>query len=342
MKDLFEEPAVITMMMRPAALNLTIALAIFHIFAFDVEAFHDCYEGLTRMKARRRALHAVAPTACNGGICAGLKGGPHESGNVSYPVGWNGESGLYVESLMTVPEPPRLLDGITYYIWTDIFFGDASLGRMNQMVPQLILGNALDGSSGPPSYKPRWGDHSTWSFASHYFFELFNETVNKTEGHAAYGDFFPVQAGEEIKTKFEILPGGDGMDEKSPMWKLTMEVVGDSSRTSVLEVHRPYMGMGSLWETPTTSWAEDSYRNVCINACWELYGADDSAHMPTSGNTYKLYIEQPELSEPFKFGTWERDEGNGLCPNMQIAEHNDGRVQTVAIEVGIEASDTRS
>jgi hypothetical protein len=47
------------------------------------------------------------------------------------------------------------------YIWTDIFFGDMSYGRMNQFVPQLILGNALDGSSGAPAYKPKWGEHKT-------------------------------------------------------------------------------------------------------------------------------------------------------------------------------------
>lgn len=58
------------------------------------------------------------------------------------------------------------IDGICYYIWTDIFFGDMSNGRMNQFVPQLILGNALDGSSGAPAYKPKWGEHKSYSFGN--------------------------------------------------------------------------------------------------------------------------------------------------------------------------------
>lgn len=44
-----------------------------------------------------------------------------------------------------------------------------SYGRMNQLVPQLILGNALDGSSGPPEYNPHYGTHLTWEFGAHYF-----------------------------------------------------------------------------------------------------------------------------------------------------------------------------
>lgn len=80
------------------------------------------------------------------------------------------------------------LDGICYYIWTDIFFGDMSNGRMNQFVPQLILGNALDGSSGAPAFKPKWGMHTKWSFGAHYFFETYDASSNSTVGHAAYGE----------------------------------------------------------------------------------------------------------------------------------------------------------
>jgi hypothetical protein len=69
-----------------------------------------------------------------------------------------------------------------------------SNGRMNQFVPQLILGNALDGSSGAPAYKPKWGEHKTWSFGAHYFFETFNVSSNSTVGHAAYGEMCVVFA----------------------------------------------------------------------------------------------------------------------------------------------------
>jgi hypothetical protein len=37
---------------------------------------------------------------------------------------------------------------------------------MNQFVPQLMLGNPLDGSSGPPLYKPKWHAHNTWCFGA--------------------------------------------------------------------------------------------------------------------------------------------------------------------------------
>ena len=44
---------------------------------------------------------------------------------------------------------------------------------------QLILGNVLDGSSGPPNYIPQWGTHQNYSFAAHYFFEVLNATTGK-------------------------------------------------------------------------------------------------------------------------------------------------------------------
>ena len=29
---------------------------------------------------------------------------------------------------------------------------------------------------------------------------------------------------------------------------------------------------------------------MCTNSCWELYGANDVAHLPSSGSQYKLAI----------------------------------------------------
>jgi len=58
---------------------------------------------------------------------------------------------------------------------------------MNQFVPQLMLGNPLDGSSGPPDYKPLWNQRKTWVFGAQYFFEIFNATKNATQGNAATG-----------------------------------------------------------------------------------------------------------------------------------------------------------
>ena len=62
-----------------------------------------------------------------------MHNGPHEGGPSSYPVGNAKDGYTWVSATMTVPKMPEKLDGICYYIWTDIFFGDMSYGRMNQV-----------------------------------------------------------------------------------------------------------------------------------------------------------------------------------------------------------------
>jgi hypothetical protein len=321
-------------------------------------AFHDCIQAAADLRRRRSQFVAATihnnkyqeqeqeqetkkkkknPTSCAGGLCVGMTNGPHLGGNASYPVAWNGTAGTKVTSYMTVPELPQLVDGITYYLWTDVFFGDASQGRMNQLVPQLLLGSALDASSGPPEYHPYWHTHrTTWAFGAHYFFEITSSPeTNETQGHAAYGDLHPTWPGEFLYTTFELSAGGDGMDVLSPKWTLTMGVVGDDTRVSKLTVERPYMGMGSAWDKPTTSWIEPSYRHMCINACWELYGANDAAHLPSSGARYDLTIEQPQSRLLYNFSTWERDEGNGNCPSCRVKEYHDDQIQKVRIAIGV-------
>ena len=127
------------------------------------------------------------------------------------------------------------------------------------------------------------------------------------------------------------------MDRDSPKWTLTMGVVGDDTRVSKLVIDRPYMGMGVDWEKPTTSWAEPPYRHMCINACWELYGASDAAHLPSSGAQYNLSIQQP-IPNSFDFTTWERDEGNGKCPSCEVKESHDKGIQNVTIDIGVSKS----
>ena len=177
-------------------LLLTIMVAYTH-------GFHDCIQP----KSGRRlppnfgsAANLSSLPSCSGGLCVGMHNGPHEGGPASYPSGSVETGFTRVSSTMSVPELPEKMDGICYYIWTDIFFGDMSQGRMNQFVPQLILGNALDGSSGPPEYKPKWGTHTTWQFGAHYFFEIYNETTGQVESHAAYGHMYAAKAGEKVNS----------------------------------------------------------------------------------------------------------------------------------------------
>ena len=89
----------------------------------SVAAFHDCIQPKMR---RGPAPAAAAPgggETCQGGLCVGMHNGPHEGGPSSYPVGTSATGFTSVSSTMTVPEMPLKKDGITYYIWTDIFFG---------------------------------------------------------------------------------------------------------------------------------------------------------------------------------------------------------------------------
>ena len=138
------------------ARNLILLSAFLCAAGVYVSAFHDCIEASRAGRERRRrqffkaGIHQhqvpesnpIASTSsntgssCSGGLCLGMKNGPHEGGNASYPVSWDKNllRGITIRSTMTVPSLPSLTDGITYYIWTDAFFGDGGLGRMNQLV----------------------------------------------------------------------------------------------------------------------------------------------------------------------------------------------------------------
>merc|ERR1711879_577615 len=187
-------------------------------------------------------------------------------------------------------------------------------------------GNALDGSSGAPYFIPHYGTHHTWSFASHYFFETYNGTTGKVDAHAAYGDFYAVKTGETLITTFEAKPSKNG-----PVWTLTMAVLGDDSRTSKLVVDKPYMGIGVNWPEPVTSWTGTNYTNLCINACWELYGANDLDHFPSSGAEYKITISREE--NWFDWVTkWDEDESR-TCPGnavSNITEKHDEIAQQIS------------
>jgi hypothetical protein len=299
-----------------------------------------------------------------------MTNGPHQNGNASYPIAWNGTTGTRLESYMVVPEYPQNLTAttttnddddddddfkdITSYIWTDIFVGDESYGRMNQLVPQLILGSALDGSTGPPNYKPKWNTvHTKWMFGSHYFFEIWNPDTQKIVSHAAYGKLYNVNPGEILFTKFELVSLSSSSlssSSLSPAWVLTMSVVGDPLRTSVLRIDQPYMGLGARWkDKPSVSWLESNFRNMCINACWELYGATNIGRLPIPAysTTYHLNIQQPRTNnnnnsnnnDYYNFTTWEQDEGNGMCPSCQVSEVHTYQNQDVFIQIDVHVDD---
>lgn len=193
-----------------------------------------------------------------------------------YPVG----HGIVYYSEMDVPGYPVKMDGITYFIYFNIFFSGKGHGRMNQFVPQLMLGNPLCNSTGPPDYKPKWEEHKTWVFGSQYFMEINNTKTNKTaEGHAATGELFEAKVGEVLYTKFEL--------SKNWVWTLTMGVKGDTTRISTVVADKPFMG---LVPESTTSWSEKEYQSCNVNSCWELYGVKDQDHFPSSGGYNDMRI----------------------------------------------------
>lgn len=201
----------------------------------------------------------------------------------AYPVAPNGTGRTHFYSEFDVPEMPRKLDGITYYIYFNIFFdGTKPHGLMNQFVSQLILGEALDGSTGPPLYRAKFGSHASWAFGSHYFFDIVNATSDASEAHAAYGALHPARAGEVLWTRYEL--------DEDFVWHLTMGVKGDPSRTSALAVPKPYMG---LLPDEGASWREAHFSTVHVNSCWELYGMRDREHYPGSASRYDMRVTQP-------------------------------------------------
>lgn len=319
-------------------LTKILILSFVYVVTFTfVAAFHDCIQPRNKNRAKyyfgkssggtetyEEAITSV-PLACSGGACVGQHRGPHEGGNASYPVGNPIVGFTFLNSTMMVPGYPQIIDrSMTYYIWTDIFFGDMGDGRMNQFVPQLVLGSALSGSSGFPNYNPEFHFHDTYKFGAHYFFEIFNQTSQSVEGKAAYGKMFDAYVGEILYTSFEAK-----VDDvtKKVFWTLTMGAMNDTSRTSTLVVKEPYMG---LLRNETDSWMDINYTNLCINACWELYGATSLARFPSTGSQYHLHITK-NTSQNFPWiEQWDQDEGDqSSCARSIVRESHEENVQDV-------------
>jgi hypothetical protein len=221
--------------------------------------------------------------------------------------------------------PTEVSEAITFYIYFNIFFNWPYPSLMNQFVPQLMLGNPLCNSSGPPSYHPKWQPHKTWVFGSQYFFEIHNLTTNKTDAHAVTGEIFNTTAGEVLWTKFSL-------DQETSAWSLGMGVKGDPTRTSTVVAHKPFMGLIS---DVTSSWAEDLYNQTWANSCWELYGAKDRAHYPGSGHTIEMDFTM-ETPNQFKWYTSWNTRGGATCPgspNSTFAEKHNDTSQSVKWEV---------
>ena len=247
------------------------------------------------------------PGACQGGPCGGM---------AHYPTA----PGIVYEAVFDVPAMPKKIDGICFYIYFNIFFSGKGHGKMNQFVPQLMLGNSLTASSGPPDYKPIWVEHASWVFSSQYFMEINNtKTGNAAEGHAATGDAYPAKEGEKVWTRFSL--------SDDYVWTLGMGVVGDPNRTSTVVSEKPFMG---LVEEDTASWKEPEYNMCNVNTCWELYGVTDEDHFPSTGSRYDISISSGEKPFPAPWLTkWNPLLENGYCANCSMSETHNATAQHV-------------
>eukprot|EP00729_Bicosta_minor_P029959 gene29959-29030_t len=193
---------------------------------------------------------------------------------------------------------------------------------MNQFVPQLMLGNPLDGSKGPPDYVPEWHKHTSWCFGAQYFFELFNQTKNATQAHAATGTTFNCTPGETIFTEFTL--------SKDWVWTLQMGVKGDKTRLSTVVAKQPFMGMIA---DQTSSWSEDVYSKAWSNTCWELYGIKGPDDYPPSNMRYTVEISTDKPGS-IKWSDWSTRQPT--CPGhpvINISTSSTPAMQTIIWDI---------
>jgi hypothetical protein len=211
----------------------------------------------------------------------------------SYPLGH--EPGVIFTSRFQVPPLPRNFqsDIMTYYDYYNVFWRQQPQGGiMNQLVPQLMLGNVLANSSNFPNYEPQWLILDQWHIGAQYFFALPCNTTTATPttddtyppkdqddpcwiAKAATGNLIPVQPGQVIETTITLVEGvsDDAMDLQ---WHLRMGVVG-SHHWSLVVVETPFMGL-----VANTTWTDDIYQNVTVGSCLENYNMHQSDNYPTT------------------------------------------------------------
>ena len=251
----------------------------------------------------RAGKHAAATADdCKAGLCGGM---------ARYAVA----PGMRFYSTFNVPGLPlnqsAIDNDITFFIYQNIYFdggpGECEQCKMNQFVNQLMLGNPLYGSTGPPRYDPEWMQVPTWIFAAQYFMEVYNNNTAK----AAAGPWYNCTSGEVLWTEYALdeVAGGEWA------WTLSMGVVGDASRTSSIVAAQPFMGL--LVANGTSSWKEPAYSSAFYNGCWELYGVAPygGTHYPSSSSVYDMRTQLGPSQAPIKWQLEWSDVEWATCPN---------------------------
>ena len=269
----------------------------------------------------RRPARSSSSDECGGHLCSGFAWYP--TSTLGQPVSFSAKF-----NVPALPSAIRVQDpDFCHYIYFNIFFpnSEPAGGVYNQFVPQLVLGDALTGSSGPPNFAPAWGNYSAWFFSAQYFFALNTSAYPAPSYHAATGPVYPVAAGEVLWTRMDFSPA-------AASWRLSMGVEGDAARTSVVDAPRPFMGLLD----PGASWADSAYSMAHVNSCWELYGIEAPANWPSSGSSYEMEVG---TAQPGAI-SWDTKWGNGNdlnCPgqptNVTWREAHNSTLQRVYWDV---------
>jgi len=230
------------------------------------------------------------PAHCQENFCAGNSG--------FYPVAPFGDKGgAKYTSEFTVPEIPQTFqpDEMTFYLYYNLVLPTGSIGKYNQFVPQLTLGQSFCNGTGPPEYLPTACEldplHS-WYIQAQYFFQL------KCNDHAnvVAGEMIPVSKGDLVTTSFQL--------NSQYAWELVISASspslssGEKPRVSRVVADTPYMNS-------TLSWGDAPYDAVRLGACWEVYGMTQTSDYPSGMD----YLIKTQAVQPVNYFTpWSMDE----------------------------------
>jgi len=197
---------------------------------------------------------------CRQNLCAAPTKSVPASPNVTYYAEFN-----------VPPLPASFSASQTYFIYYNIIFpADGDVATNNQFVPQLMLGEPLCGSTGPPYYNPVWKTLKTWHIGAQYFFFVKNESdPSGNSGKAVTGDLIDVYEGQIVYTQFSLSDDGE-------VWTLQQGIKGNATAVSTVRVPQPFMG----FDPNTKSWTEPVYNMTRLGCCWELYGINERANYP--------------------------------------------------------------
>ena len=225
---------------------------------------------------------------------------------------------------------------------------------MNQFVPQLMLGNALANSSNYPDYDPQWIQLETWHIGAQYFMGLcphddattsINTTTTTSNTtfdsscpdswvpKAATGALIPVEPGEVIETVIRLLHIAGLQGQHHLQWQLSIGVIGQAHRTSMLVVDRPFLGLVSS----TKSWNEDVYEHVYVGSCLENYGMTSSKNYPPKWQI-RMEIWSPERHAVVDWKDW-RVSPNPVCsfqPKSTVTSNHTSTMQWAIWEANLE------